>query len=42
MNRAPTIHDVATIAGTSTATVSRFFTNPERVNKQTGQRIERR
>ena len=40
MNRAPTIHDVATIAGTSTATVSRFFTNPERVNKQTGQRIE--
>ena len=38
--RAPTIHDVAIIAKTSTATVSRFFSTPDRVNKQTAARIK--
>ena len=39
-NRASTINDVALLAKTSAATVSRYFSNPEIVNAETGRRIE--
>ena len=39
-NRGSTITDVARQAGTSPATVSRYFSNPESVHADTGRRIE--
>ncbi len=39
-HRAPTINDVAKQAGTSSATVSRYFNHPERVKPKTASRIE--
>lgn len=39
-NRASTLTDVAQAAGTSTATVSRYFSNPEMVHADTGRRID--
>ncbi|GAM04113.1 LacI family DNA-binding transcriptional regulator [Novosphingobium sp. MBES04] len=38
-DRAPTLDDVAALAGVSAATVSRFFSNPKIVAKATGERI---
>jgi LacI family repressor for deo operon, udp, cdd, tsx, nupC, and nupG len=39
-DRAPTIKDVAEVAGVATSTVSRALSNPDRVNRRTRERIE--
>jgi LacI family transcriptional regulator, repressor for deo operon, udp, cdd, tsx, nupC, and nupG len=40
LDRAPTIKDVAELAGVATSTVSRALSNPDRVNRVTRERIE--